>query len=35
MHEEFIWNHKRQKLKEKILINNFDKGVLKDVLRLK
>ena len=29
--KEFIWNHKRPKIKEKTLINNFDKGGLKDV----
>ena len=31
IHKEFIWNHKRPKIKEKTLINNFDKGGLKDV----
>ena len=31
IHKEFIWNHKRPKIKEKSLINNFDKGGLKDV----
>ena len=30
IHKEFIWNHKRPKIKEKTLINNFDKGGLKD-----
>ena len=30
VHKEFIWNHKRPKIKKK-LINNFDKGGLKDV----
>ena len=29
--KEFIWNHKRPKIKEKTLINNFGKGGLKDV----
>ena len=31
IHKDFIWNHKRPKIKEKTLINNFDKGGLKDV----
>ena len=31
IHKEFIWNHKRPKIKEKALINNCDKGGLKDV----
>ena len=31
IHKEFIWNHKRPKIKQKILINNFDKGGLKNV----
>ena len=31
IHKDFIWNHKRPKIKEKILFNNFDKGGLKDV----
>ena len=31
IHKEFIWNHKRPKIKGKTLINNFDKGGLKDV----
>ena len=31
IHKEFIWNHKRPKIKEKTLIHNFDKGGLKDV----
>ena len=31
IYKEFIWNHKRPKVKEKTLINNFDKGGLKDV----
>ena len=31
IHKEFIWNHKNPRTKEKTLINNFDKGVLKDV----
>ena len=31
IHKEFIWNHKRKEIKEKSLINNFDKGGLKDV----
>ena len=31
IHEEFIWNHKKPKIKEKTLINNFDNGGLKDV----
>ena len=31
IHKEFIWNHKRpKKKKKKSLINNFDKGGLKD-----
>ena len=31
IHKDFIWNHKTPKIKEKTLINNFDKGGLKDV----
>ena len=31
IHKEFIWNHKRPKIKQKILINNFGKGGLKNV----
>ena len=31
IHKDFIWNHKTPKIKEKILINNFDKGGLNDV----
>ena len=31
MHKEFIWNHDKTKIKEETLINNFDKGGLKDV----
>ena len=31
IHREFIWNHKRPKIKENDIINNFDKGGLKDV----
>ena len=31
IHKEFIWNHKRPKIKEKTLINNFDTDGLKDV----
>ena len=31
IHKEFIWNHKRPKIKEKTLINNFDTGGLRDV----
>ena len=31
IHKEFIQNHKRSKIKEKILISNFDKDDLKDV----
>ena len=29
--KEFIWNHKKVKIKEKTLISNFDQGGLKDV----
>ena len=29
--KEFTWNHKRPKIKEKALINNFDKDCLKNV----
>ena len=29
IHKEFIWNHKRPKIIEKTLINNFDEGDLK------
>ena len=28
--KEFIWNHETPKIKEKTLINNFEKGALKD-----
>ena len=28
--KEFIWNHKTPKIKEKTLINKFEKGALKD-----
>ena len=31
IHKEFIWNHKRPKIKGKTLINNFDKVSLKDI----
>ena len=31
MHKELVWNHKKPKIKEKVLINNFDKGGFKDV----
>ena len=31
INREFIWNHKRPKIKGKTLINNFDKGGLRDV----
>ena len=31
IHKEFIWNHKRPKIKEKTLISSFDKGGSKDV----
>ena len=31
IHKEFVWNHKRPKIKEKTVINNSDKGGLKDV----
>ena len=31
IHKDFIWIHQRPKIKEKTLINNFDKGGLKDV----
>ena len=31
IHKEFIRNHKRPRIKQKILINNFDKGGLKNV----
>ena len=31
IHKEFIWNHKKLKIKEKTIINNFHKDGLKDV----
>ena len=31
IHKEFVWNHKKTIIKEKSLINNFDKGGLKHV----
>ena len=31
MHKEFIWNHKKPKIKEKTLCNYFDKDDLKDI----
>ena len=31
IHKEFIWNYKRPKIKEKTLINSFDKSGLKNI----
>ena len=31
IHKEFIWNHERPKIKEETVINNFERGDLKDV----
>ena len=31
IHKEFIWNHERPKIKEETIINNFERGDLKDV----
>ena len=31
IHKEFIWNHKRPKIKEKVPVNHYDKSGSKDV----